>query len=120
FNRFSKIKIIVISYESLVYLLMKHFLVVFLVVFLISCTKEKDTIAEMNADDYTIEWMKIDYDSIKGSDKNYELIELFIPKDKNKDTLFDQIKFYSNGKLNIKYSKYYDLEVSATEKKTRL
>lgn len=80
-----------------------------------SCTKEKDTIAEMNADDYTIEWMKIDYDSIKGLDRNYELIELFIPKDKSKDTLRNQVKFYYDGKLSEAYSQYYDLKVEPTE-----
>jgi len=96
---------------------MKHFLLVFSVVFLISCTKEKDTIAERHSDDYRIEWVKFDYDSIKGSDKNYELIELFIPKDKSKDTLFNQAKFYINGKLIDDSSKYYDIEVTATSKK---
>src|SRR5690606_4592253 len=39
-----------------------------------------------------------------------------IPKDKNKDTLLNQSKFYVNGKLS-KSSMYYDLEVSATDKK---
>ena len=96
---------------------MKHFLLLFLSVCLISCTKEKDTIAEMNGDDYTIEWVKFDYDSIKGSNKNYELIELFIPKDKSKDTLFNQAKFYINGKLINNSSKYYDIEVTATPKR---
>ncbi|SEH54638.1 hypothetical protein SAMN02927937_00124 [Paenimyroides aquimaris] len=96
---------------------MKHFLLVFLVVFLISCTKEKDTIAEKFSDEYTIEWVKFDYDSIKGRDKNYQLLELLIPKDKTKDTLFNQTKVYVDDKLSKKYSRYYDLEVSATEKK---
>ena len=97
--------------------LMKYLLLIFMTTLVMSCTKEKDTIAEMNADDYTVEWSKIDYDSIKGSDKNYELIELFIPKDKSKDTLRNQVKFYSDGKLNEAYSQYYDLEVEATDKK---
>jgi len=96
---------------------MKYLLLFFMTTLVMSCTKEKDTIAEMNADDYTIEWVKFDYDSIKGSDKNYELIELFIPKDKSKDTLFNQAKFYINGKLIDNSSKYYDIEVTATPKK---
>ena len=96
---------------------MKHFLVVFLVVFLISCTKEKDTIAEMNADDYRIQWIGISHDSIEGLNKNYELIELFIPKDKSKDTLYNQTKLYVNGSLSQKHSQYYDIEVTATPKK---
>lgn len=96
---------------------MKYIPLIFLFTLLISCTKEKDTIAEKNADDYTIEWVKFDYDSIKGSDKNYELIELFIPKDKSKDTLRNQIKLYNNGKLDKAHSQYYDLKVEATEKK---
>jgi|GEM_PF-2424967 len=98
-------------------LLMKYLLLIFITTLVMSYTKEKDTIAEMNADDYTIEWVKFDYDSIKGSDKNYELIELFIPKDKSKDTLFNQAKFYINGKLIDNSSKYYDIEVTATPKK---
>ena len=71
----------------------------------------------MNADDYTIEWAKIDYDSIKGSDKNYELIELFIPIDKSKDTLYNQTQWYVNGSLSKKHSHYYDIDVEATDNK---
>ncbi len=82
-----------------------------------SCTKEKDTIAEMNADDYSVEWVKFDYDSIRGLNRNYELVEIFIPKDRNKDTLKNQIRFYSDGQLDNRYSQYYELIVESTEKK---
>src|SRR5690606_41827413 len=51
------------------------------------------------------------------NNNDYQLLELLIPKDKSKDTLFNQTKFYLDGRLTKKYSKYYDLEVSATEKK---
>ena len=96
---------------------MKYLLLIFITTLVMSCTKEKDTIAEKNADDYTIEWVKFDYDSIKGSDKNYELIELFIPKDKSKDTLYNQTQWYVNGILSKKHSQYYDIDVEATDKK---
>ena len=95
---------------------MKNVLLLFLSACLIACTKEKDTIAERYSDDYRTQWVGHIYDSVEGVRENYELLELLIPKDKNKDTLLNQSKFYVNGKLS-KSSMYYDLEVSATDKK---
>ena len=97
--------------------LMKYLLLIFMTTLVMSCTKEKGTIAEMNADDYRIQWIGINHDSIEGLNKNYELIELFIPKDKNKDTLYNQTKLYVNGSLSKKHSQYYDIEVTATPKR---
>ncbi|UUV21504.1 hypothetical protein [Paenimyroides aestuarii] len=96
---------------------MKYLLLIFIATLVINCAKEKDTIAEMNADDYTIEWVTINYDSVEGLNKNYELVELFIPKDKSKDTLYNQTQLYVNGSLSKKHSQYYDIDVTATNKK---
>lgn|SRR5690554_102994 len=97
---------------------MKHLTLFFLILFIFtSCKKEEVSIAEKHSDDYRIQWIGHIYDSIEGIRKNYELLELLIPKDKNKDTLFNQSKSYINGELDEKYSIYYDLEVIATEKK---
>lgn|SRR5690606_25575149 len=98
---------------------MKYFVSLLItILFFTSCKKEDISIAEKHSDDYTIEWIEINLDSVEGLNKNdYQLLELLIPKDKSKDTLFNQTKFYLDGRLTKKYSKYYDLEVSATEKK---
>ena len=98
---------------------MKYFVSLLItILFFTSCKKEDISIAEKHSDDYTIEWIEINLDSVQRLNKNdYQLLELLIPKDKSKDTLFNQTKFYLDGRLTKKYSKYYDLEVSATEKK---
>lgn len=94
--------------------LMKYLLLIFMTTLIMSCTKEKDTIAEMNADDYRIQWIGISYDSIEGMRENYELIELYISK--TNDTIFNQFKIYEKGNLKNE-SEYYNLEVFATNKK---
>ncbi len=97
---------------------MKHLIVPFLILYTFtSCKEEKVSIAELYSDDYAIKWIKLDYDSIEGMDKNYQLLELLIPKDKNKDTLFNQTQVYINGELSKKWSQYHDLEVFETNKK---
>lgn len=98
---------------------MKYFVSLLItILFFTSCKKEEISIAEKHSDDYTIEWIEINLDSVEGLNNNdYQLLELLIPKDKSKDTLFNQTKFYLDGRLSKKYSKYYDLEVVATEKK---
>ena|SRR5690554_2710336 len=98
---------------------MKYFVSLLItILFFTSCKKEEISIAEKHSDDYTIEWIGINLDSVEGINNNdYQLLELLIPKDKIKDTLFNQTQVYINGELSRKYSQYYDLEVSATEKK---
>ncbi|TDS51094.1 hypothetical protein [Myroides indicus] len=91
---------------------MKHLIFLFLILLIfVSCKKEeKVPIAELHADDYKIQWIGVNYDSIEK-----EEIELLIPKDKSKDTIFNQLLLYRNGVLSKKNSQYYDLEVLKTE-----
>lgn len=98
---------------------MKYFVSLLItILFFTSCKKEDISIAEKHSDDYTIEWIEINLDSVERLNNNdYQLLELLILKDKNKDTLKNQIRFYSDGQLDNRYSQYYDLIVESTDKK---
>lgn len=78
---------------------MKYFVSLLItILFFTSCKKEDISIAEKHSDDYTIEWIEINLDSVERLNNNdYQLLELLILKDKNKDTLKNQIRFYSDG-----------------------
>lgn len=93
---------------------MKDFCFFFIIILLSSCNKDNPIVPEILIDEYRIQWIQIDMDTINGMEKNYQLVELLIPKDRSKDTLWNQIKVYNNGELNKKYSKFYDIEVEPT------